>query len=65
MRKFRKRYVLGEGWPWYEGNSNTGVGMCNCYKTGSHTIKLKIPDDLFNWTDKHPKYRLVLERIEP
>lgn len=63
--RFRKRYVLGEGWPWYEGPNDRGVGMCASPKAGTDMMKLNLPFDVLNadGNDNCPKYRLVLERI--
>lgn len=64
MRKFKKKYILGEGWPWYGDQNDMSISMCRHYEAGSSTIKLNIPHDLVNHVKKHPKYRLVLEKIE-
>ena len=56
--KFKKRYLLGEGYP-IINICFEDVSLCN---TIANTIKLKFPKEL----DENlcPKYRLVLERVK-
>ena len=58
---FKKRYVLGEGFPWALGIKNyktLGMAMSN---KGINYIELNWPIEL--WWHDCPKFRLVLERI--
>ena len=63
-KKYKKRYVLGEGYPYWDGY---GVFLDKCNYTYQENIELKIPKEFRNsWKDEPhvPKYRLVLERTK-
>lgn len=64
--KFKKRYVLGEGYPYV-----TGLGRPDCPYTdvrlweeqkASKSIEIDWPEEL--WSEDLPPYRLVLELID-
>ncbi len=59
--KFKKRYVLAEGWP---VDLNGRIGLWKFpHRSRSLTLaELNIPDEV-NGEDC-PKYRLVLERVK-
>ena len=60
--KFKKKYVLGEGYPRALGLQSHYDKVFLCKESsGSDLIALNFPDEL--WTKEMPKYRLVLERI--
>ena len=61
--KFKRRYVLAEGYPWAFGNGPpyAGIGVCSEPK-GTSFITFPIPAEL--WSEDLPRYRLVLERIK-
>jgi len=60
-KSFKKRYVLGKGYPWAIGLRDYKlIGILKKNK-GVNYIILNWPDEL--WSEKLPKYRLVLERV--
>lgn len=60
--KFSKRYVLGEGYPWFYGTKDyKQIGLNNEAVCGS-AITLICPEEI--WSRSVPKFRLVLELIE-
>ena len=62
--KFKKRYVLGIGYPWMMGSENpphTNLLMA-LKPTGLIPVDLDWPGEL--WDQDLPQYRLVLERVE-
>jgi len=60
--KFKKRYVLGEGYPLYT-LENKFLGLDSTPNVGGKPIKLKLPNEL-GYFGGH-KYRLVLEKVKP
>lgn len=63
--KPKKRYVLGEGYPWGIGERTIDtVNQISMMENpiGINVINLKFPLEL--WAPNCPKYRLVLEQIE-
>jgi len=67
MTKFRDRYVLGEGRPFYDWETCT-VGLYPSYP--EYAISLYVPEELDAFempvddVASLPEYRLVLERVE-
>ena len=58
---FKKRYILGEGYPWAYGKEPyKNIGLVK-NSQGVDSINLVFPSEL--WKDNLPKYRLVLERV--
>ena len=65
--KFKKRYVLGTGYPWVRGQGPSSYKeICLSFSekgpTGLDTVFLEWPEEL--WSQDLPQYRLVLERVE-
>jgi hypothetical protein len=61
MNKFKKKYVLGEGYPWeYDVDEHKRVGL-NKSVSGFDPVVLKFPEEM--WSNDVPKYRLILEKI--
>ena len=59
--EFKKRYVLGEGFPWPD-LFDKRISLSSD-PSEDRPIHLNIPNALWNETGV-PKYRLVLEKIE-
>jgi len=59
--QFKKRYVLGIGYPWALGLNDHVLIRMNQENTGQSPQILKWPKEL--WHKELPKYRLVLERV--
>lgn len=60
--KFKKKYVLGEGYPWALGvEKHKETSMVDRTK-GVSPIVLDWPEEL--WSADVPKYRLVLEKVD-
>jgi len=60
--KFKKRYVLGEGYPWVFGMDHyKGVGLTSI-TPGTSFKDLEWPEEL--WDRKLPLYRLELVRVD-
>lgn len=60
--KFKRKYILGEGYPWAIGfGKYLQVSMCK-KKSGVNMIELNWPAEL--WSQDIPKYRLVLEKVK-
>ena len=60
--KFKKRYVLGTGYPWAMGLDPYLTIAVNKNNMGVEPFELNFPKEL--WSTKLPKYRLVLERVD-
>jgi hypothetical protein len=62
-KKFKKRYVLGEGYPWAFGENlpYKQIGLCSKH-IGTQLVSVDFPLEL--WSNELPRYRLVLERID-
>ena len=63
--KYPRRVVLGEGYPWMFGvahGENTTIQLRDVGVGGS-PVQLAYPDCL--WAEGLPRYRLILERIDP
>ena len=64
--KFKKRYVLGIGYPWAMGIGPAYKEICLSSgkkgPTGLDRVTLDWPAEL--WSEDLPQYRLVLERVE-
>jgi hypothetical protein len=61
--KYKKRYVLGEGYPWMHGlatEKHIKISLSRA-SMGTAFIALDWPEEL--WKPDLPKYRLILERI--
>jgi hypothetical protein len=57
---FKKRYVLGEGFPWLDiGEKQVSLSSD---PADNRPIILRMPNELFD-PSGIPKYRLVLERV--
>jgi len=62
MTKFKKRYVLGTGYPWAIG-TETYKNIALARETfGVDFVPINFPTEL--WSKDLPQYRLVLERVE-
>ena len=61
-RTFKKRYVLGEGYPWAIGESPYRAISLSKQSIGISLTDLEWPEEL--WYEHMPKYRLVLEKVE-
>ena len=59
--KFKKRYVLGTGYPW-ENNNSVPTELLIALSPNGFSAKLNWPKEL--WDQDLPQYRLVLERVE-
>jgi len=60
--KFKKRYVLGTGYPWVLGGKSPQQVICLAVDAiGLDTVTLNWPKEL--WDNELPQYRLVLERV--
>lgn len=61
--KFKKRYELGEGYPWALGIGAPYVDVrLTKVQRGMAAVPLNWPGEL--WSVDLPKYRLVLELVE-
>jgi len=58
---FKKRYVLGAGYPWANGTDPYFEVVLYPDQIVGKRIPLKFPSEL--WSLDVPKYRLVLERV--
>jgi len=64
--KFKKRYVLGEGYPRKKGIKPKWINTLTPEKNGTGFLYFDWPEELL-WKSKrtnHPKYRVVLEMVE-
>lgn len=63
LRKFKRRYELGEGYPWALGIGApyTDVRLSKVAR-GMAAEHLNWPPEL--WSPDLPKFRLVLERVD-
>lgn len=61
-KKFLKKYVLGEGYPWAMGTAEHKEIALSEQAFGFHPVVLLFPKEL--WDKQLPRYRLVLERID-
>ena len=61
--KFKKRYILGTGYPWIMGAGHAPKDFClSTRPIGLDKVMLDWPDEL--WNRDLPQYRLVLERVK-
>ena len=60
---FKDRYVLGEGHPWAMGLSSYHEIALGVTGMLGEKVELDFPEEL--WAKDVPRYRLVLERVEP
>ena len=60
--KFRKRYVLGEGYPWGMGTVAIKSVSISSISPGLSFKNLAWPDEL--WKRELPIYRLELVRVD-
>lgn len=65
-KKFKDRYVLGEGYPWVDGLGNVEFPYMKLSvkkeNHGSESLVLMFPKEL--WDEHLPKYRIVLEKVK-
>ncbi len=61
-KKFRKKYILGEGYPWAMGTNEHKEIALSEQAFGFSPVILSFPKEL--WDKSLPRYRLVLERID-
>ena len=63
--KFKNRYVLAEGYPMPIGDVSKPYTMIVMWEENmsSSRIPLNVPQDIFS--NELPKYRLILERVNP
>ncbi len=70
VRAFKKRYVLGEGYPWATGLGTPDAPydkLCLCKASkGAEFMTLDFPEELWGkfGGPELPKYRIVLERVD-
>jgi hypothetical protein len=65
-KKFPKRYVVGEGFPWATGMGRVdapydSLKICS-EPLGARFMALRFPIEL--WQADMPRYRVVLERLD-
>lgn len=62
--KFKREYVLGEGYPWAYGTERTKYFQAgvNIKSQGVDAIPLEWPDEL--WRRDLPKFKLILRRVK-
>ena len=61
-KKFKKRYILGAGYPWAMGTGPYREICLSNLQISPDKIELDWPEEL--WDTALPQYRLVLERVE-
>lgn len=62
--KFKSKYILGEGYPWFYGTNPTHfneIGL-NEKPVGVNPVSMSIPKEL--GSRELPKYQLILKRVK-
>ena len=62
---FPDRFVLGEGFPWALGMGKSYQSVSMCVRRCGEVWFTGLDWDNVFWSPDCPRYRLVLERIEP